>query len=250
MDIELLLEPIRVFLRQVGDFLPRLALAALVGLPDAWPIPLTMLLWAALWALYLSIVNVGQTFYSFGWETLLLETGFLAIFLGPAWTAPPLLLIWLLRWLLFRVEFGAGLIKIRGDRCWRDLTCLYYHHETQPMPGPLSWYFHHLPKPLHRAEVLGNHFAQLVVPFLLFFPQPIATVAGLVILTTQSWLLVSGNFSWLNVITMALAVASLDDAALGRILPIARPAHANLERWFDRLCARPAYKKIVDIPLS
>jgi hypothetical protein len=122
-----------------------LAAAALLGLPDTWPIPITMLLWAALWALYLSIVIVGQTFYSFGWETLLLETGFLAIFLGPTWTAPPLTLMWLLRWLLFRVEFGAGLIKIRGDPCWRDLTCLYYHHETQPMPGPLSWYFHHLP---------------------------------------------------------------------------------------------------------
>ena len=211
-----------------------LSAAALFGLPDSWPIPLTMLLWAALWALYLSIVNVGQTFYSFGWETLLLETGFLAIFLGPAWTIPPLTLIWLLRWLLFRVEFGAGLIKIRGDRCWRDLTCLYYHHETQPMPGPLSWYFHHLPKPLHRAEVLGNHFAQLVVPFFLFFPQPIATVAGLVILATQSWLLVSGNFSWLNVITMTLAVASLDDATLGRILPIARPALVA-EEWHQWL---------------
>jgi hypothetical protein len=197
-----------------------LAAAALLGLPDAWPIPFTMLLWAALWALYLSIVNVGQTFYSFGWETLLLETGFLAIFLGPAWTAPPLTLIWLLRWLLFRVEFGAGMIKIRGDRCWRDLTCLYYHHETQPMPNPLSWYFHRLPKVLHRAEVLGNHFAQLVVPFFLFFPQPIATVAGLVILITQSWLLLSGNFSWLNVLTMALAIASLDDAALGRVLTL------------------------------
>jgi hypothetical protein len=211
-----------------------LSLIAVLGLPDSWPIPLTMLLWALLWALYLSIVNVGQTFYSFGWETLLLETGFLAIFLGPAWTAPPLMLMWLLRWLLFRVEFGAGLIKIRGDRCWRDLTCLYYHHETQPMPGPLSWYFHHLPKPLHRAEVLGNHFAQLVVPFFLFLPQPIATLAGLVILTTQSWLLVSGNFSWLNVITMALAVASIDGATLGLVLPIAGPALVG-EPWHQWL---------------
>src|SRR6266508_1952888 len=154
-----------------------LAVVALLGLPDAWPIPLTMLLWAALWALYLSIVNVGQTFYSFGWETLLLETGFLAIFLGPAWIAPPVALIWLIRWLLFRVEFGAGLIKIRGDACWRDLTCLYYHHETQPMPNPLSWYFHRLPKPVHRLEVAGNHFAQLVIPFGLFAPQPIAGIA-------------------------------------------------------------------------
>ena len=207
-----------------------LGAAALLGLPDAWPIPLTMLLWAALWAAYLSIVNVGQTFYSFGWETLLLETGFLAIFLGPAWTAPPLTLIWLLRWLLFRVEFGAGMIKIRGDRCWRDLTCLYYHHETQPMPNPLSWYFHHLPKTLHRAEVLGNHFAQLVVPFFLFFPQPIATIAGVVILITQSWLLLSGNFSWLNVLTMTLAIASLDDAALGRVLTL-EPHWIATDSW-------------------
>jgi len=211
-----------------------LAVVALVGLPDAWPIPPTMLLWAALWALYLSIVNVGQTFYSFGWETLLLETGFLAIFLGPAWIAPPVALIWLIRWLLFRVEFGAGLIKIRGDACWHDLTCLYYHHETQPMPNPLSWYFHHLPRPLHRIEVLGNHFAQLVVPFFLFFPQPIAAIAGLVILGTQSWLLLSGNFSWLNVITMTLAIASLDDGTLGLILPIARPA-LTAEPWHEWL---------------
>ena len=207
-----------------------LAAIALLGVPDAWPIPLTMLLWAVLWALYLSIVNVGQTFYSFGWETLLLETGFLAIFFGPTWIAPPVTLIWLLRWLLFRVEFGAGMIKIRGDRCWRDLTCLYYHHETQPMPNPLSWYFHHLPKTLHRAEVLGNHFAQLVVPFFLFFPQPIATVAGLVILITQSWLLLSGNFSWLNVLTMTLAIASLDDAALGRVLTL-EPHWVATDPW-------------------
>ncbi|HVR88616.1 MAG TPA: lipase maturation factor family protein [Candidatus Limnocylindria bacterium] len=201
-----------------------LAAIAVAGLPDGWPLPLTMLLWTGLWALYLSIVNVGQTFYGFGWETLLLEAGFLAIFLGPAWTAPPLPLIWLLRWLLFRVEFGAGLIKLRGDRCWRNLTCLYYHHETQPMPNPLSWYFHHLPRAVHRAEVLGNHVAQLVVPFFLFAPQPVATLAGLVIVVTQSWLLLSGNFSWLNLITIALAISAFDDAALTRLLTVQAPA--------------------------
>jgi hypothetical protein len=197
-----------------------LSATALFGVFDgpAWPAVLPMAVWALLWALYLSIVNVGQTFYSFGWESLLLETGFLAIFLGPAGTTPPFTLIVLLRWLLFRVEFGAGMIKMRGDRCWRDLTCLYYHHETQPMPNPLSWYFHHLPRSLHRVEVLGNHFAQLVVPWFLFFPQPIASVAGLVIVLTQGWLVISGNFAWLNVVTMTLAIASFDDAALGRVL--------------------------------
>src|SRR4029077_558365 len=130
-----------------------LATSALVvsGVPDAWPVPLEMLAWAALWALYLSIVNVGQTFYSFGWETLLLEAGFLAIFLGPAWTFAPLPLVYLVRWLLFRRAFGAGLIKMRGDECCRDPTCLYSHPQPQPMPNPLSWYFHHLPRLLHRV---------------------------------------------------------------------------------------------------
>src|SRR5204863_2709421 len=134
-----------------------IAAAMVLGIPQAISLPLTMLAWFALWALYLSIVNVGQTFYAFGWESLLLEAGAIAIFLGPGRSAPPTVVIWLLRWLLFRVEFGAGLIKLRGDRCWRDLTCLYYHHETQPMPNPLSWYFHRAPRAIHRLEDLGNH---------------------------------------------------------------------------------------------
>jgi hypothetical protein len=201
-----------------------LAAAAVAGLPEQGPAWLSAATWLALWALYLSVVNVGQTFYGFGWETLLLEAGFLAVFLGPAGTAPPALVLWLFRWLLFRVEFGAGLIKLRGDRCWRDLTCLDYHHETQPLPGPLSWWFHHLPRPLHRAEVLANHATQLVVPFGLFAPQPVARTAALVIVVTQAWLLVSGNFSWLNLITIVLAVSAMDDALLGTVLPVDPPA--------------------------
>jgi hypothetical protein len=200
-----------------------LATAALLGLPEQGPAWLSAAAWLAMWALYLSIVNVGQTFYGFGWETLLLEAGFLAVLLGPASTTPPALVLWLFRWLLFRVEFGAGLIKLRGDRCWRDLTCLDYHHETQPLPGPLSWWFHHLPKPLHRAEVLANHATQLVVPFGLFAPQPVARTAALVIVVTQAWLLVSGNFSWLNLITIVLAVSAMDDALLGAVLPVDPP---------------------------
>ena len=88
-----------------------------------------VLLWGLLWVLYLSFVNAGQSFYGFGWESMLLETGFLAVFLGPVATATPLVLIWLFRWLLFRNMLGAGLIKIRGDPCWRDLTCLDYHYK-------------------------------------------------------------------------------------------------------------------------
>ncbi|MEU5976274.1 lipase maturation factor family protein [Streptomyces sp. NPDC047315] len=186
------------------------AAALVAGAADRLPLAVAMLWWAALWVLYLSIVNVGQTWYGFGWESLLLETGFLAVFLGNDRTAPPVLVLVLLRWVLFRVEFGAGLIKLRGDRCWRDLTCLYYHHETQPMPNPLSWFFHRLPRPLHRVEVAANHVAQLVVPFGLFAPQPIATVAAVLIVCTQLWLVLSGNFAWLNWLTIVLALSAVD----------------------------------------
>ena len=208
-----------------------LSLALLAGAGDLVPTALAMAAWAVLWWLYLSIVNVGQTWYAFGWESLLCETGFLAIFLGNAQVAPPLTLILLLRWLVFRVEFGAGLIKMRGDRCWRDLTCLYYHHETQPMANPLSWYFHHLPRRVHRLEVLGNHFAQLVAPIFLFAPQPLASIAGVVVIGTQGWLVLSGNFAWLNWVTMTIAVSSLDDATLGRMLPVTH-APADLPAWY------------------
>lgn len=193
--------------------------AVLLGVADVLPVWGYMLAWTVLWVLYLSIVNVGQVWYSFGWESLLLEAGFLAIFLGPAHIAPPVPVLWLLLWLLFRVEFGAGLIKMRGDRCWRDLTCLYYHHETQPMPGPLSWYFHHLPRPLHKIEVAANHVTQLVVPFLLFAPQPVATGAAAVIVVTQGWLMVSGNFAWLNAVTITIAVSAVDGSVIGLPVP-------------------------------
>jgi hypothetical protein len=183
------------------------ALAA--GLDSQLPLWGGMLLWLVPWVLYLSIVNVGQTWYAFGWESLLLEVGFLAVFLGNDEVAPPVVVLFLLRWVLFRVECGAGLIKLRGDACWRKLTCLDFHHETQPMPGPLSWFFHHLPRPLHRVEVAANHVTQLVVPVLLFTPQPVATAAASLMIATQLWLVLSGNFSWLNWITIVLALSAI-----------------------------------------
>ena len=210
-----------------------LSAAMVAGVADTVPVWTAMLLWLVLWVCYLSIVNVGQIWYSFGWESLLLETGLLVVFVGNDAVAPPALVMWLARWLLFRVEFGAGLIKLRGDRCWRDLTCLDYHHETQPMPGPLSWFFHRLPRPLHRVEVAGNHVAQLIVPFGLFAPQPVAGIAGLIIAATQFWLVLSGNFSWLNWVTIILAVSVVDTSTLAA-LGVAPPAEVSAAQplWY------------------
>ncbi|MEU9028066.1 lipase maturation factor family protein [Streptomyces sp. NPDC048383] len=207
-----------------------LAAALAAGAGDRVPLGAAMAMWAVLWLLYLSVVNVGQTWYSFGWESLLLEVGFLAVFLGNARTGPPVLVLWLLWWVLFRVEFGAGLIKMRGDACWRKLTCLYHHHETQPMPGPLSRFFHHLPKPLHRVECAANHVTQLVVPFLLFIPQPVASYAAAVMIATQLWLVLSGNFAWLNWLTIALALSAVDFTRFTAAPPAAASRGAPL--WY------------------
>ncbi|UXY38986.1 lipase maturation factor family protein [Streptomyces albidocamelliae] len=202
--------------------------ALLAGADSELPLWAGILLWLVPWALYLSIVNVGQTWYAFGWESLLLETGFLAAFLGNDDVAPPVVVLFLLRWILFRVEFGAGLIKLRGDACWRKLTCLDYHHETQPMPGPLSWFFHHLPRPVHRVEVAANHLTQLVVPVLLFTPQPVASAAAALMIVTQLWLVLSGNFSWLNWVTIVLALSALR-------LPGTAPSVPPAPLWYEVL---------------
>jgi hypothetical protein len=211
------------------------AVAALLvaGVPQSGPPWAPLLAFLFVWALYLSIVNVGQIFYAFGWESLLLEAGFLVAFLGSYSAAPPVTVIWLARWLVFRLEFGAGLIKMRGDPCWRDLTCLYYHHETQPMPGPLSWYFHRLPRALHRVEVVANHFAQLVVPFALFCPQPVASVGAAIVIVTQLWLVLSGNFSWLNWATIVLAFSAIDDDSLSYLVGgYTHPSADATPSWF------------------
>lgn len=200
-----------------------LAASVVLGLPQLGPpwVPLVVLL--ATWLLYLSIVNVGQTFYGFGWEMLLCEALFTVAFLGSQQVPPPITIVVAVWWLVFRLEFGAGMIKIRGGHEWRDLTALMYHHETQPMPGPLSRQAHLLPAWFHRGEVLGNHVAQLVVPFLLFVPWigpvPVGAIAAAVVILTQLWLIVTGNFAWLNAITVVLAAAAIPDSVWHAVIP-------------------------------
>lgn len=210
-----------------------LSMLALSGYSERGPVWLSVCVWLLLWALYLSIVNVGQNFYGFGWESMILEAGFFTAFLGPARIEPSLIPVLILRWMLFRTEFGAGLIKLRHDRCWRELTCLFYHYETQPLPNPLSWYFHRLPRFLHRISVLFSHFVQVIVPFALFAPQPFSSIAGGLIIFHQLWLIVSGNYSWLNWLTVILGVSAFSDSAMAGLIPfsfhetIARPAIFN-----------------------
>ncbi|XP_048745410.2 lipase maturation factor 1-like [Ostrea edulis] len=176
----------------------------------------------SLWALYHSIVNVGSTWYGFGWESQILETGFLATFLCPVWNIHPIprntptskVVIWGYRWLIFRIMIGAGLIKIRGDQCWRDLTCMNYHYETQPVPNPISYYMHQSPEIFHKFETLTNHFVELVAPWFLIGPRRLCMIGGGIQIFFQVVLIISGNLSFLNWLTIVPSLACFDDASL------------------------------------
>ncbi len=210
-----------------------LSIFALSGFSEKFGLPISMLTWFFMWLLYLSFVNVGQTFYSFGWESMLLEAGFLAIFLGDAATKVPIAIIFLLKFELFKTMFGAGLIKLRGDPCWRDFTCLIYHYETQPIPNPMSWFFHNMPVWFHKMGVLFNHFVELIVPFGYFAFQPIAWIAGSLTLFFHGMLTLSGNFAFLSFLTAVLALTTFPDSILARFIPITVPATLSAHPIFS-----------------
>lgn len=179
-----------------------------------------------LWIIYLSFVHIGQVWYGYGWEGQLLETGFLAMFMVPLLDpspfpslAPPIAIIWLLLWITFRLHVGSGLIKFRADPCWKDLTCLNYHFETQPIPNPLSPYWHFLPKSILRLGVLWTHFVQIIVPIFLFIPGYPRIIAGLLLLLFQIQLMLSGNLSFLNLISIVAILAAFNDNFLANFLP-------------------------------
>jgi hypothetical protein len=195
------------------------------------------LLMALLWAFYMSFVHVGQDWYGYGWEIQLLETGFLGIFLCPLLDGrpfprrpPPAPVLVLLRWLIFRIMLGAGLIKLRGDPCWRDLTCLEHHYETQPIPNPLSRTLHFMPRWFHKAGVLFNHLAELVAPWFVFGPRLARHVAGAILASFQIFLIFSGNLSFLNHLALVPILACFDDQLLERVLPRRLAARASRAR--------------------
>ena len=196
-----------------------LALACMVGYAN-----LPSLL--ALWVIYGSYERVGQLWFSFGWEIQILETTLIAAFLAHPWDPrplaarpPPTTAIVLMRWLVFRIMLGAGLIKLRGDACWKDLTCLDFHFETQPIPNPLSPLFHELPHWALASGVAFNHVVEIIAPLFVFGPRRLRLIAGVLMLGFQVFLILSGNLAFLNWLTVVPVLACFDDDALMRVMP-------------------------------
>jgi lipase maturation factor 1 len=181
------------------------------------------LLLAGLYLLYLSLDIAGQDFLSFQWDSLLLETGFLAIFLGNS-----KFIILLFRWLLFRLMFLSGVVKLTShDPVWRDWTALAYHYMTQPLPTPLAWYVYQLPLAAQRFSTAATLSIELVVPFLFFAPRRWRSLAAGVALFLQALIFVTGNYTFFNLLTISLCVFLFDDRALEKIHLRARTARTS-----------------------
>src|SRR5450755_1806178 len=170
----------------------------------------------ALFLLYLSLVTASQVFLSFQWDALLLEAGFLAIFLGSSTLIP-----WLFRWLLFRLMFLSGAVKLlSGDYTWRNFIALPVHYQTQPLPTPLAWYFYQGPAWFQRFSVGVVFFVELFVPFLIILaPRRIRILAACIITVFQLLIFLTGNYAFFNLLTVALCLFLLDDKLLRRIVP-------------------------------
>jgi predicted DCC family thiol-disulfide oxidoreductase YuxK len=181
------------------------------------------LLLVGLYILYLSLCSVGQDFLSFQWDSLLLETGFLAIFLGSS-----KFVVFLFRWLLFRLIFLSGVVKLTShDPVWRDWTALAFHYMTQPLPTPLAWYMYQLPLGFQRFSTASVLSIELVVPFLFFAPRMWRLCGAALALFLQVMIFLTGNYTFFNLLTISLCVFLFDDYALERFRMPARSARTR-----------------------
>ena len=179
--------------------------------------------------LYLSLFNVCQPFLHFQWDGLLLEAGFLAIFLGSRSSV----IIWLFRWLLFKLRFMSGLSKLTsGDPAWSGLTALNTYFEVQPLPNPLAWYMHQLPDWLLRSGTAATLIIEIIVPFMMFMPRRWRFAAAWITILWQLLIILTSNHNWINLLTIALCLFLFDDKALRSVIPqklVIPPLHQTLQ---------------------
>jgi predicted DCC family thiol-disulfide oxidoreductase YuxK len=190
-----------------------------------------------LWLLYLSLATICPLFLGYQWDNLLLETGLLAIFVAPwrLWPSlhremePSRLAWWLLRWLLFRLMFASGWVKLMShDAAWRNLTALTVHYETQPLATWLGWYAHQLPVWVHKVSCAAMFGIELIVPFLIFLPRRPRFVAFWLFIGLQAIIALTGNYTFFNLLAVVLCIPLLDDLAIRHFFPQRRQERAEV----------------------
>ncbi len=191
----------------------------------------------ALFLLYLSLVTTGQVFMSYQWDALLLEAGFLTIFLGSS-----KLIVKLFRWLLFRLVFLSGAVKLLShDPTWHNFTALPVHYETQPLPTPVAWPFYQFPPIFQRVSVGFVFFVELLIPFLILAPRRVRVFAAFAIILLQILIALTGNYAFFNLLTVALCLFLLDDAFFRRRFP--ESIVRRVPRAFFQTSMRPLVRR-------
>ena len=171
-----------------------------------------------LWAIYLSFVSLGQEFLSYQWDILLLEVSVLAFFLSFSKT-PPVMGVICFQFFLFRFMFSSGYCKIRADKNWRNLSSMGFHFETQPLPNPLSWYFHQFSGRFPKMITFLVLFLELAVPFLFLGPENLKVWGFFLSVFLQVLIILSGNFCFFNFLTILLHLFLINDSFYSFISP-------------------------------
>lgn len=198
-----------------------------------------------LWGLYLSFVSVGGEFLAYQWDTLLLETSLHAFVLASPRSArlfaspredPPWQVVFLMRMFAFRFFYEAGLAKLRsGDPAWRKFYACCHHYETQPLPTPLSWPIHRLPRSIQRVSTLAVVVVECVAPFTAFAPRRIRRAGFIALSTLQVLIALTGNYGFFNLLSIVLGTWLLDDSSIARVL--GRQRSPRRARGLDRVFA-------------
>lgn len=204
------------------------AALSILAILDIWTAPIL----TALWLFYLLLFYLGQAFLSFQWDILLLEVGFLAVFLAVNYS---ILTLWAYRLLLFKFIFSSGMVKLlSGDSAWRDLTALNYHYWSQPLPTLLAWYTHQLPEWFQKFSVGAMFFIQLVVPFFIFAPRRLRLLAGSLIIFLEILIGLTGNYNFFGLLTISMCLLFFDDQFVANLW---KATFHNIQKaTFQKIC--------------
>lgn len=204
--------------------------ASVLALVNVWP-RLTLFV---CFVCFLSFVTTAGDFSGYQSDGMLLEAGFISLFFATPGVWPGLSAkhpssnasLWLLRWEWFRIYFESGLVKeLSGDPQWRHFTAMDQYYQNGPLPTWIGYYVQHLPHWFQAATAIATLAMELVLVFLLFFPQRVRLVLFFIVTPWEIGVILTGNYAFLNYLVLALGFLLVDDSYWMRIVP------ARWQKW-------------------
>src|SRR5213082_1783255 len=199
-------------------------IASLLLVLNVWPRGML----AICFVCFLSFVSAAQEFSGYQSDGMLLEAGFIALFLAPRGFRPGLgagqpamrASVFLLQWEWFRIYFESGIAKIAsGDPEWRQMTAMDEYYQNGPLPTWIGWYVQHLPHWFHLGTAFATLAIELVLVWMFFLPRRFRIIFFYIATFLQIGIILTANYTFLNYLVLVLGVLLLDDRFLMRHLP-------------------------------